>query len=319
MKKKNIIVSFIKKNGYQSNFIHRELLLALFFLLFILSGISAQPSYSEGFKLIKANSHYEPELVVKPAITLPGTNIKAGSYIYVLSNGMEIGRWGFLISSEKFYFVQSSEYNLIAPDFNYGVYNEYFVMDASGYASTSGHNRLMFLFKYNKDSVQLLDVIGKAYVVLYGMDFISVSDRQKDCITNCPPGQIIIGDIDHNSNPEIKLIISMGNRFKPLDFELYFEIFNNRLQVNFSPVLYKPLFEREKQNIQTETKSDAYYIYGFLAGRLILKEIKPMLKTEKKQYKRIITLLENLKKWDSAFHEVNGEKFILKQYNLKRR
>ena len=295
------------------------ILLVPFIALLILSGTFTPLAYSEGFKLIKANSHYEPELVVKPAITLPGTNIKAGSYIYVLSNGMEIGRLGFLISNEKLFFVQSSEYNLIAPDFNYGIYNGCLVMDASGYASTSGNNRLMFLFKYDKDSVQMLDVIGKAYIGLYGIDFISVSDRQKDCITNCPPGRIIIEDIDHNSNPEIKLIISMGSRFKPLDFELYLEIFNNRFQPNFSSALYKPLFERERQKIQTERRSDAYFIYGFLSENLALREIKLMLKTEKEQCKRIITLLESLKKWDTAFHEVNGEKFILEQYNLNRR
>jgi len=306
MKKKNRIVTL-------------TIFLLPFISLFILYGISAIPAYSEGFKLIKVNSHYEPELVVKPAITLPGTNIKAGSYIYFKSDGMEIGRLGFLMSSEKFYFVQSSEYNLIAPDFNYGVYNGYFVMDASGYASTSGHNRLMFLFKYNKDSVQLLDVIGKAYVGLYGMDFMSVSDRQKNCITNCPPGRIFLKDIDHNGNPEIKLINSMGNRFEPLDFELYLEIVNNRLQVNFNPALYKPLFEREKQMAQSKIKPDAYYIYGFLSKKLELEKVKANLKGDKDQYERVITLLKNVKKWDVAFHDIRGEKFVLIQYDLKRR
>ncbi|MBI5212129.1 MAG: hypothetical protein HY957_02000 [Nitrospirae bacterium] len=186
------------------------------------------------------------------------------------------------------------------------------MIDTSGYASAAGHNRLMFLCKYDNHFVQLLDVIGQAYVGPYGMDFKPITaDKDKSCITNCPPGQIIIQDFDHDGTPEIEMIISTG-------FKLYFEITNNRLQVDLNPELYKPLFEREKLK-KTKRKSDAYYIYGFLINELKLEKIKTMLKADRKQYKMVVTILKTVEQWNAVFHNAGGEKFVLKQYNLKRR
>ena len=292
-----------------------------FFTLFILHGISAFSAYSEGFRLIKVNSHYEPELSEKPGIIIPGTNIKAGSYKYIAANGNEVSRLGFLIDKKSFYFVQSSEYDL-GGDSNFGVYKNYLVMDSWGYGSTSGHNRLMFLFKYDKTSVKLLDIIGQAYVGLYGLDFVSAYIKETAKFGSLGENFRLvwmdIRDIDNDGNPEIKLLISMGHHFETV-FELYLSIVRDKLKLNLNPEMYRPLFEREKQMAQPKIKPDAYYIYGFLSKKLELEKIKTFLKGDKDQYERVITILKNVKKWDVAFHDIGNEKFVLIQYYLQGR
>jgi len=303
----------------------RAVELTIFFIslisFFIYYAISAIPAYSEGFKLIKVNSHYELELSEKPGIIIPGTNIRAGSYRYIAANGNEVSRLGFLIDDKNFYYVHSSEYDL-GGDSNFGVYKNYFLMDSWGYGSTSGHNRLMFLFKYDKNSVKLLDIIGQAHVGSYGLDFMSVYIKETAKFgslgENFRLAWMDMRDIDNDSAPEIRLLISMGHRFEPV-FELYLSIVRNTLKLNFNPELYRPLFEREKQRVQPKIKTDAYYIYGFLSKKLELEKIKILLKGEKDQYERVITLLKNVKKWDIAFHDLGSEKFVLMRYNLQGR
>jgi hypothetical protein len=305
-------------------------------LLFAFSALFVPPAHSGDFKLIKVDSHYEPE--ISEGIIPPGTNIKAGIFTYVIDEAKadETSKAGLLIK-DKLYYVESDKYAHMQPkgrldytgefdlggDPNFGIYKDYFVMDA--YASGASHNRKMFLFRFNKDTTRLLDVIVEAYVNNIGMDFISAYEKTDKVV---PIGEIPrifkhthvswinIEDIDGDGKPEFKIVI------REKWFELYFEIANDRLQVDLNPDLYKPLFEREKLK-KTKRKSDAYYIYGFLAKELDLKKIKTMLEgTSKKsyeQYGRVVALLEGYKKWDSAFHNYLGEKPILKQYNLKRR
>jgi hypothetical protein len=309
----------------------------MFFIsLFILYGISAIPGYSEGFKLIKVNSNYEPE--ISEGIILPGTNIKAGSFTYIVDKikGEETLKAGLLIK-DKIYYVESDKYAHVQAKSwleytgtfdpgggtNFGIFKDYFVMDA--YSIGASHNRKMFLFRFNEDTAQLLDVIVEAYVNNIGMDFISAYEKTDKILavgeiprifkyTNV--SWINIKDIDGDGKPEFKIVI------REKRFELYFEIANDRLQVDLNPDLYKPLFESEKLK-KTKRKSDAYYIYGFLAKELDLKKIKSMLegtgKKQSEQYGRVVHLLERYKKWDSAFHDYLGEKPILKQYSLKRR
>jgi len=303
--------------------------LLIVFLLLILSLLFISPAFSGEFKLIKVNSHYEPE--ISEGIILPGTNIKAGMFRYVIDEVKAEKTWkaGLLIDSTVIYYVDTEgnhEYGTydVGGDSNFGVYNNYLIMDSCAYGA-SGCNRRMFLFKVSKNSVQLLDVIVTAYGDKFLINFISDSDRKKSCITNCPTGNINIKDIDQDGKPEFKITVYPSHLTVPeyelSIYELYLEITNNRLQINLNPGLYNPLFEREKLK-QAKRKSDAYYIYGFLAKELDLKKIKAMLKEMGKeayeQYGRVVGLLEELKKWDSAFHDYLGEKPILKQYNLKR-
>jgi hypothetical protein len=297
---------------YQHAFLRRNIVLILASFLFIFSALFVPLAYSGSFKLIKVDSHYEPKLTLSEyghyGVILPGTNIKAGSYTYIADNNNEVSRLGFLMGDNRFYYVESDEYNFWGGT-TYGAYNGYFVIDAPGYGSTVGANYLMFLIKYDKDSVQLLDVIGQAYIDTYGMDFRSVSAEKVGEYR-----RINIKDIDRDGNPEIELLI-MGHHSEPPTFVIYLEIANDRLWVDFNPELYKPLFAHEKRTIQSKGKSIAYYVYGFLAKELHLKDIKHMLKDNKERYELIITLLENHKKWNFAFHDHGDEKFVLKQYN----
>lgn len=295
-----------KKDNNMIPFAKRFYLL-LSVCLFIFLASFVLPAYSGDFKLKKINSHYEPELRLDySGIVLPGTNIKAGSYTYIADNGDEVSSLGFLIDSKQFYFVESDEYDFTG-DTTYGVYNGYFIIDSAGYGSTIGANHLMFLFKYKKESVQLLDVVRQAYIGFYGMDFRLINNEKIGDYWKAN-----VKDIDGDGKPEIKLLIEDS-------FELYFEIHDNCLRVDLNPELYKPLFNREKNRIQSKGKSDEYYIYGFLSKKLTLNKIKNMTKANRDQSKFIITLLENSEKWNSAFHDHGDEKFVLKQYNLKRR
>lgn len=323
-----------KKN--YSDWVVRYVLFCLPLLLFCHLILFLEDAYSGEFKLKKVNSHYEPE--ISEGIMLPGTNIKAGMFTYIIdeTKADKTSKAGLLIKN-NLYYVESEKYAQIQPknwleytgtfdpggDPNFGIYKDYFVMDA--YASGASHSRKMFLFRFNKDTIQSLDVILQAYVNNIGMDFISA---YKETDKVAPIGEIPriykrntvswidIKDIDSDGKPEFKVVI------REKWFELYFEIANERLQVDLNPELYKPLFEQEKLK-QAKRKSDAYYIYGFLAKELELKKIKVMLQgTGKKpyeQYTRVVTLLDRYKEWDSAFHDYLGEKPILKQYNLKRR
>lgn len=275
-----------------------------------------QVAYSDGFKLTKVDSRHEPELKEKPAIALPNSNIQAGTYIYI-RGADQLGRIGFLTGMNKFYFVDSNHYSLIG-ETNRGVYKNYFVMDAWGYGG--GHSRLMFLFRWDKDSVQLLDVIGQAYVNNRGMDFVSEYEKSALCdIYRCPPRPMVIKNVDQDGNPEIKLFVSIGNKFEPLDFELYLEIAENRLRVDLNHALYEPLFKQfERKSRNSTTKPVEYYIYGFLAKKLDIDAFMKGLKG-RSQYDDVVIRFENLAKWDAAFHEVGGEVFHLKQYDLTRR
>jgi len=292
----------------------RKLPTSLMIPLLLVSLFFALPVYSEGFKLKKVGSHYEPELIGE-SITLPDTEIRAGTYKYISDNVGEIEKLGFLVNSRQFYFVQSNEYSH-CDEANYGVNKGYFVIDGWGYGSVSGHNRLMFLFRYDKDYVRLLDVIGQAYVASYGMDFVSITNP-KEKRGYLSPLKTDVKDVDGNGRPEIKIEIYTGDKSPPA-FELYLEIVNDRLQVNFNSKLYKPLFENVKRKYKGKIKPVSYYVYGFLMKRIGIERIKTELAGDKDRF-YVVKLLENVDKWNSAFHDLGDEKFELLQYNLSRR
>lgn len=283
---------------------------ALAFLLAFF--ISSTPSFSAGFKLRQVNSRNEPELYSEnERIILPGTNIKAGTFRYVLDNGDEAAWLGFLTGNGRFYFVKSPQYHF-SGDTNIGVYNGHFLIEAPGSASGKGH--LMFLVKYNKDSVKLMDVIGGAVGDESGLDFhaasgVSLRDDSKFSWMED------IKDIDGDGNPEIKIVISKASARTDTVFELYLEIKGGMLQVDLNPALYEPLFEHDKKN-RSKAKSDAFYIYGFLSGKLKMEGIKAMLKSNKGQYERVAALLEGRNTWNTAFHQ-SSKDFTLMEYPLK--
>lgn len=288
-----------------------------FFAVFLLISLSlfVPPTNADGFKLTRIDAHSVPQSEV-PEIAIPQTQIKLGVYPYVLNTSRETYRLGFRIGDERFYYVQSTEYN-ISGDINFGFYKNYLVIDAWGYGA--GRNRLMFLFKYDKNNVHLLDVIGKAN--LKGgdaLDFISASNRDENCInriTNCPPGQITIQNLGQDNSPKVKLHISKPNIYERYD--IFLKIADNRLRIDLDPELYKPLFNELKS--RSKSRADAYYIYGFFAGQLSLENVKKALAADKKKYSRVTGFLERHKELDEAFHALNEEKFSLIPYALPRR
>jgi len=140
--------------------------IVIFIVQFLFLLLLVSLAYSGSFKLIKVNAHYEPELKSKedPAITLPGTKIKAGLYRYYTDDGGFTGKVGFLINKERFYFLQSRrpegkpgiewQYGL-AGDVTYGIYKNYFLLEASAGGTT--RNSHLFLFKYDKNGVHFLE------------------------------------------------------------------------------------------------------------------------------------------------------------------
>lgn len=285
--------------------------------LFISLSLFIPSAYSDGFKIIKVDSRYEPEFRDGP-IPLPGTSIKVGSFPYYDAKSLNMGtKLGFWINDTTLFYVQSEtgsgNYD-IGGEINYGSYKNYFVADTWSYGA--GHNRMMFLFKYNKDSVQLLDAIGQAYVDKAAMDFLSEYDKSAPCdIYKCPPRPMVIKDMDGDGNPEIKILIV------PKNYWLYLEMANERLQVNFNPALYEPLFNRAKQKpYKSRIRPFDYYLYGFLAKQLTLKEIKNELKPDKSGlYEWLLSLLENYGTWDTAFHDIGESKPELVGYEPPRR
>jgi len=287
--------------------------------LFIVPFAHAEKKIEDGFVLKRVDSHYEPELHYKQVVTLPGTNIKFGAFKYISSAIQEfdeIPKCGFLIDNKSFYFVEETVCSY--GDAHYGVYGHYFVMD--GYAFGASHNRTMYLFKYDKHSVHLLDVVGEAYVnnadglMDFRSDYPDIKKYGIDYYWN--PVILTAKDIDGDGNPDIELRIYTCTDRVP-DFSLYLSIINDKLRVNLKPELYKPLYEEVKRLSEGKSRPIAYYVYGYLIKQISIKEIRTKLRNDKYCY-HIIKLLENSGKWDAAFHECSGEKFNLIQYDLDR-
>lgn len=268
------------------------LLLAVFLLFAFPPFIHS--ALSEGFNLIKVNSHYEPEM--DEWIQIPGTNMKAGLFSYVLNEKREeyraTAKAGVLVNGKTLYYVESGRYvdgsgdpadRIYVAAFDpggdnyFGVFKNYLVMDSYSYGAS--HNRKMFLFRFGKDTVELLDAIGQAY---------SLGDFTSEYVRSVKQGAVIPGwtdvkDFDGDGNPEVKIIIA--EHLHLMTFELYLEI-KNRLSVDFNPILYKPLLEKEKKRKKPRKgMRDAYYVYGFLAGELGLDKVKAEVNSNGEAYK----------------------------------
>lgn len=215
----------------------------------------------------------------------------------------------------------------VGGDCNFGTYRHYFLMDCPN-VYASGNNRRMFLFRYGKNKVELLDVIVEASLPSGLLDFMSApsfifppeSVRMRDDYVR--PIVLIQGkdfsDIDNDNRPEVIIEVSRAEKFTR-EFDIYLEIKDDRLRVDFNPNLYKPIFEREKKLSRAKKKSNAYYISGFLAGKLTMEHIKTRLAADREQYDRVVPLLEGMGNLDAAFHEYDdsGGRPVLKRYEIK--
>ncbi|MBI5562742.1 MAG: hypothetical protein HY894_07840 [Deltaproteobacteria bacterium] len=148
-----------------------------------------------------------------------------------------------------------------------------------------------------------------------------------------------IADIDHDGNPELAIGIDREIYYNETAFNLFFEIKDDRLRLDLNPVLYRPLFVKEKKKAKGKRfKRDAYYIYGFLSGEFTLDKVKALLKDELyvaattrffmeeygikyDQYVSVVPLLESRDNWFKYHRDepigVKPEEMI--KYEIKRR
>lgn len=341
---------------YSFSFMFYFRLAALFTLICVILLLSAPVRAVEfrnkGLKLVETKTGLVPELCAEDLpewVILPGTRIKAGSFRYLYdflftTSNMEEKKVeeetckAGLLFDDALYYVESSD---IGGDTNFGVYKDYFLMDSFAYGAS--HNRTMFLFRYDKTSAQLLDVIGNASIAHDLLDFTSAytgyGDMKYGYLGDALKGSMWmkLGDFDHDDNPEIEIVIFRED-YDETVFDLFFEIKDDRLSLDLNPALYRPLFEKERKKAKGKRfKPDAYYIYGFLAGEFTLDRVKAMLKDELgvaettrifmeeynvkyDQYKGVVPLLESRDKWNYKFHHGRGGKpEDLIKYEIKRR
>lgn len=289
---------------------------------------SEYDDYIDKFEYKGPGSDEVTEMCWDTGVALPGADMIAGELSYSSDYNTYIGgrKAAVLAAGRIIYYVASMEkknvnnivgdYDIgsldIGGDTNYGIYGSYLVMDSWAYQSVSGHNRRMFLFKYGKDTVELLDVLHGS------MDFSSVGE---DRIYETKEGMywMEIKDFDNDGNPEIKAINAPRRAFV-----FFLEIKDDRLRVDFNPALYEPLFKAQKlKNRSRKKKNNAYYIYGFFAGALTLDNIKAAIRKNgeinKGQYNYVVAIIEGRDTWDREYHERDKTQPTLLRYEIQGR
>ena len=312
-----------------------------------------QPT-GKGFKVKKIGSRYEPAVDFDPSVfRLPGTRMTFAEYTY-LPPGEDIGaKYGFLVDDGRLFYVD--EIDASDGDAQYALVAGYFVVD--GYAFTSsGHDRSMYLFRYGKDWVRLLDIIGDQFVAAHGYEFVSDYPGKpaygEEIMVGYKHAPVwMIKERDGRGNPLIRVKLYhdpysydlykfyADRSIDPDKYEelhLYVKIETPagsggmpakagsrkraaRLQVAVDPEIYKPLFDSIKDVHEASVRPAGYYVYGFLSGQLDLSRIKAELKDNKLR-QDTVDLVEDFGNWDAAAHDRSGEPVPeIVEYKLKRR
>ncbi len=308
----------------------------------------------EGFEVKKVGSHYEPVVDFDPSVfRLPGTQMTFAEYTY-LPPGEDIGaKYGFLVDDGRLFYVD--EIDASGGDAQYALVDGYFVVDGYAFAS-SGHGRSMYLFKYGKDWVRLLDMIGDGFAADHGYEFVS------DYPGKPAYGEVItvgykhapvwvIRERDSRGDPLIRVKIYHDpfsydlykfytdrnidpDKYEEIQLYLKVEIPAGsdgipakagpderaaRLRVALDPEIYRPLFNSIRDVQKAGVRPAGYYVYGFLSGQFDLSHIKAELKDNKLRHD-IVDMLANADNWDAAAHERSGEPLPkIVEYRFKRR
>ena len=214
----------------------------------------------------------------------------------------------------------------------------------------------MYLFKYDKNRVSLLDMIGDEFVADHGYEF--VSDY---------PGKPAYGEevTEGYKHTPVWVIKERGSRGDPLirvrlyhdpfsydlykfytdrnidrdkyeEIQLYVKVETPagsdaipakagpderaaRFRVALDPEIYRPLFDSIRDVQKAGVRPAGYYVYGFLSGQLDLSHIKAELKDNNLR-RDIVDMLANADNWDAAAHERSGEPLPkIVEYKSKRR
>jgi hypothetical protein len=279
----------------------------------------------EGFVLKKVGSHYVPVEKDYKSFLLPGTDIRVGLFSFINKEGFDIGRIGFLLGNNQFFYVddQSGCYG----DLSYTVLKDYLLIDGD----CMGHDANMYLFKYDKNTVRLLDSIESemSFYTSSPADKIPFPSKRKN-----PPVWVLndtekikIGFDDalpecfYLQNDNTDEVTKKRNE-KYLqecehfydDIGLYLKISDNHLHVNYNPKLYNQIFMDIQKKYKGKPKPFSYYFYGHLAKKLGAEEIKSGL-LDKNIRMDTIEMLKGVYQWDSEFH--NNPTIQLTPYKLK--
>ncbi len=117
----------------------------------------------EGFVLVKVGSVYQPMLRDYRPFKLPDTHMAFAPCTYMLppERGQqyrkEVPKFVFRLDDGRFSYVRESAAS--EGDAHYALFDGYFIVDGNAELS---EGQSMYLFRYGKDSVRLLDMIGAA-------------------------------------------------------------------------------------------------------------------------------------------------------------
>lgn len=267
----------------------------------------------EGFVLKKIDSHYEPVEKDYKSFLLPGTDIRVGLFSYINKEGFDVGRIGFLLGNNQFFFVdeQGGCYETLS----YTVYKDYLLIDGN----CNGHYADMYLFKYDRNTIRLLDFIDSAmsFHTSYPADKRPYPSKRKD-----PPlwvlndaEKIKIGfddalpecfyfqsdDADKVTKKKNKRYLQECGYFYD-EIGLYLKISDDRLHINYDSKLYNQKFKNIQTKYKGKPKPFSYYFYGYLAKKLGTEEIESRsIDSQIRTY--TIKMLKEVYQWDLEFHD----------------
>jgi len=283
-----------------------------------------------GFVLQKIGDNWEPERHYHEPFRLPGTHIRFGSFRYLIPEDEELGapKFGFLRDDGRFFYVRETA----APDSNlhYALSGNCFVVD--GGAGGSGICRSMYLFKYDKDSMRLLDKIEEPDGGEFSpLGFISSYPGEPSYGHRIGKGHKdvpvwVISEKDRQGHPLIRLVAVRDlppTVLGPEEFEafhIYLKIVNGRLRVALDPDLYVTIFNSLGDGGGGPySRSAEYYVSGLLAHKLSLARIRAELANNKDRL-WLLDSLRHVKRWDAELHQRNGKTFPkIREYELNGR
>jgi hypothetical protein len=269
----------------------------------------------EGFVLKKVGSHYVPVEKDYKSFFLPGTDIRVGLFRYINKEGDDDDKIGFLFGNNRFFFVdqQGGCYRGLS----YTLYKNYLLIDGDCH----GHFAEMYLFKYDKNTVRLLDFIGSPMVfyIASPADKIPFPSKRRN------PPVWVINDAEniklgfdkstlpqcfYFENDNTDEAIKKRNKKYGQECEhffdemvLYLKISDDRLRINYDPKLYNRLFKNIQTKYKGKPKSFSYYYYGYLAKKLKLDEIKSRSLDSQIQTDTI-DWFKDVYQWDFDFHSL---------------